>query len=150
MGRQRLGRETAFKALYRMDLTGKGIDDAVSAITEVESTARRRPLDEEARRFALELLETVGAHRSGIDGALRRALDRWRMERLTVVDRALLRLGAAEILHWPWIPLEVTISEYVEIAKKFSTEQSSGFVHAVLDRVARDRGQEESREGTST
>jgi N utilization substance protein B len=61
-----------------------------------------------------------------------------------VVDRSVLRLGTAEILYWPWIPDRVSIDEYVEIAKKYGTEHSGGFVNAILDRVSRDSETEES------
>ena len=57
---------------------------------------------------------------------------------MAAVDRSLLRLGAAEILYWRWIPDEVSIDEYVELAKKFGSEEAGGFVNAVLDRVARE------------
>lgn len=132
MGRRRLGRETAFKALYSIDVTGKGLEHAVAAV-DPEGKG-----DPEAVRFARDLLETVGAHREEVDGALDRAADRWETSRMAVVDRSLLRLGAAEILYWRWIPDEVSIDEYVELAKKFGTEEAASFVNAVLDRIARD------------
>ena len=137
MGRRRLGRETAFKALYGVDLTGKGIEDALAGLSD--------DTDAEALAFARELLETVGAHRSRLDEALRGAAEHWALERMGVVDRTILRLGAAEILYWPWIPDRVSIDEYVEIAKKFGTEQSGGFVNAILDRISR-----EAREASGT
>lgn len=130
MGRRRLGRETAFKALYRIDLTGRGIEDAVAGLA-TEGTR-----DAEASRFARELLETVGANRTRVDAALEGASVNWTLERMAVVDRSILRLGAAEILYWPWIPVEVSIDEYVEIARKFGSEESGGFVNAVLDRIS--------------
>jgi N utilization substance protein B len=130
MGRRRLGRETAFKALYRIDLTGRGIEDAVAGLAE--GGAR----DPEAAEFARELLETVGANRVRVDEALEGAATNWTLDRMAVVDRSILRLGAAEILFWPWIPVEVSIDEYVEIARKFGTDESGGFVNAVLDRIS--------------
>jgi N utilization substance protein B len=130
VGRRRLGRETAFKALYRIDLIGKGIEDAMRDLDPDE--------DPEARRFAQELLETVGAHRPHLDEVLNGACDRWGLDRMGIVDRSILRLGAAEILFWRWIPEKVSIDEYVEIAKKYSTEEAAGLVNAVLDRIARE------------
>jgi len=130
MGRRRLGRETAFKALYRIDLTGRGIEDAVAGLA-AEGTR-----DPEAAQFARELLETVGANRTAVDAALEEASTNWTLDRMAVVDRSILRLGATEILFWPWIPVEVSIDEYVEIARKFGTDESGGFVNAVLDRVS--------------
>jgi N utilization substance protein B len=130
MGRRRLGRETAFKALYRIDLLGRGLEDALAGLPDEGES------DAEAVRFAQELLETVAAHRTEVDRALAEAADRWEVDRMAVVDRCLLRLGVTEILHWRWIPPEVSIDEYVEIAKKYGSDQSAGFVNAVLDRIA--------------
>ena len=132
MGRRRLGRETAFKALYSVDVTGKGFEGALASLDPDGK------IDEEAIRFAQELLETIGAHRVRVDEVLNGAADRWGIERMAAVDRSLLRLGAAEILYWRWIPDEVSIDEYVELAKKFGSEEAAGFVNAVLDRVSRE------------
>lgn len=137
MGRRRLGRETAFKALYRIDLMGRGLEDALG---ELDPDDRGDP---EAMRFAQELLETVGANRARLDEVLEGACDRWGLDRMGVVDRSILRLGAAEILYWRWIPGRVSIDEYVEIAKKFSSRESAGLVNAVLDRIAREARPEE-------
>lgn len=102
--------------------------------------------DAEAGRFAQELLETVGAHRTEVDEALNGAVDRWGTDRMGVVDRSLLRLGCAEILYWRGIPDEVSIDEYVELAKKYGTEEAGGFVNAVLDRISKQgRGRDKSR-----
>ncbi len=133
MGRRRLGRETAFKALYRIDLMGKGMDDALAEVAGDEGR------DPEASSFARDLLETVGEHRPALDERLRAAVPHWDLERLGAVDRSILRLGLAEILYWEWIPEEVSIDEYVEIAKKYGTERSGGFVNAVLDRARREK-----------
>jgi N utilization substance protein B len=132
MGRRRLGRETAFKALYRIDLTGRGIEEALAGLVD------EGPKDPEAVQFAQDLLETIGAKRTLVDQAVDGAADNWTTERMAVVDRCILRLGAAEILFWPWIPDEVSIDEYVGIARKFGSEKSGGFVNAVLDRIARE------------
>jgi len=138
MGRRRLGRETAFKALYRIDVTGSGLEDAFGAVDDLAAQAGAKGLDDEARRFAHDLLETVAEHRTRLDRTLAAATEHWELERLGAVDRTLLRLGTAEILCWPWIPDEVTIDEYVEIAKKFGTENSGGFVNGILDRARKD------------
>lgn len=132
MGRRRLGRETAFKALYRIDLLGKGIENAIQSIVDEER-------DEDSTTFARELLETVGAHRADVDERIRVAAPQRELERMGAVDRSILRLGITEILFWKWIPDEVSIDEYVEIAKKYGSEKSGGFVNAVLDRIARER-----------
>ncbi len=135
MGRRRLGRETAFKALYRVDLVGKAIEES---LTDLDPD-----LDPEASRFARELLETVRANCAKLDEVLNAACDTWGLSRMGIVDRSILRLGAAEILYWRWIPGRVSIDEYVEIAKKYSSEEAAGMVNAVLDRVGRESRPEE-------
>ncbi|MGH2571202.1 MAG: transcription antitermination factor NusB [bacterium] len=140
MGRRRLGRETAFKALYRIDVTGKDLEDALGGLAEDRDT------DPEALGFARDLLETVGAHGIRLDRVLQAAAEHWTLERMAVVDRSILRLGSAEILYWPWIPDRVSIDEYVEIAKKFGTEESPRFVNAILDRVAREAREDAGKE----
>jgi N utilization substance protein B len=131
MGRRRLGREVAFKALYRIDLMGKAIEDAIA---EVAESGR----DEEAVRFATDLLEAVAAHRTEVDAALEGATDRFGPDRMGVVDRSILRLGATEILFWRWIPDRVSIDEWVEIAKKYGSDEAYALVNAVLDRISRE------------
>ena len=132
MGRRRQGREAAFKALYRIDLTGRGIEDGIAGLSD------EGPQDTDAAQFAQDLLETVGAKRTRVDEVIDGAADHWSLDRMAIVDRSILRLGAAEILFWPWIPDEVSIDEYVEIARKYGTENSGGFVNAVLDRISRE------------
>ena len=131
MGRRRLGREVAFKALYRIDLLGKAIEDAIA---DVAGSGR----DEEAVRFAGDLLEAVAAHRTEVDAALEAASDSFGPDRMGVVDRSILRLGATEIMFWRWIPDRVSIDEWVEIAKKYGSEDAYALVNAVLDRISRE------------
>jgi N utilization substance protein B len=132
MGRRRLGREVAFKALYRIDLLGRSLEDAVAEIAE----AGRDP---EATDFARELLETLAGHRSDVDRALEGASTRFGPDRMGVVDRSILRLGVSEILFWRFIPDRVSIDEWVEIARKYGSEEAYALVNAVLDRIARER-----------
>lgn len=146
MGRRRLGRETAFKALYRIDLLGKGIEEALALLGPPDEEMPEP--DPEATAFARDLLETVGGKRPDLDEVLRAAAPDRELDRMSVVDRSILRLGLAEILYWKWIPDEVSIDEYVEIAKKYGTERSGGFVNAVLDRVAKERVIRDSQPAT--
>lgn len=93
----------------------------------------------EIPRFSLELVELYLDHRQEIDGLINSYADRWSLERMPVVDRNLLRLGFVELLYREDIPSNVTINEYVELAKAFSTEDSGKFVNGVLGRLYRDR-----------
>jgi len=91
------------------------------------------------RDRAIGLAEAVVGARARLDPALEQAADRWRLERLAVVDRNLLRLAALE-LESPATPPKVVIDEAVRLARWFGGPKSPGFVNGILDRLARDRG----------
>lgn len=86
--------------------------------------------------YAVELAEGVAAHHEEIDGMLRRFSDHWSPERMPVIDRELLRLGTYELLHRADVPTAVVITEAVELAKEYSTEDSGRFVNGLLSRIA--------------
>ncbi len=87
--------------------------------------------------FTVELLEGVAAHAERIDELLAGAAVGWELDRMPVIDRTVLRLAGYELLARPEIPVAVVIDEAVELAKRYSTEQSGGFVNGVLATVAR-------------
>ena len=110
-------RVRALEALYA--------DDAIGRDDHVDGLGGR----------AGRMVDGVREHLSEIDAELTRASDRWRLERMPAVDRAILRLAAWELLHSD-TPMPVVISEAVELAKRYSTERSGAFVNAVLAKVA--------------
>ena len=87
--------------------------------------------------YATQLVEGVDAHRTEIDGLLTRFAKGWTIERMPAVDRALLRLATFELLQHPELPVGVVISEAVELASQFSTEDSGRFVNGVLSAIAK-------------
>lgn len=88
--------------------------------------------------YARALVEGVASHREALDGVIRGAAEHWTMERMPVVDRNLIRIGAFEILHRPDVPVGAAIDDLVGLAKLLSTEGSGRFVNGVLGRIARD------------
>ncbi len=132
MTNRRLARESALEVLYRLDLVG---DEPEHSIAEV--LLRKNP-SEEAETYLRRLVDSVLAHQQEIDAALRKHLKRWRLERLTMPDRAILRLAAAEILYFDDVPPKVSINEAVEIAKKYGDDEAGKFVNGVLDSVFRE------------
>jgi N utilization substance protein B len=126
---RRQARECALEVLYRLDLVG---DEPEHTITEI--LLRKNP-PEEAETYLRRLVDSALGNQQEIDAVLRRHLTRWRLERLTVLDRAILRLAAAEILYLDDIPPKVTINEAVEIAKKYGDDDAGKFVNGVLDSV---------------
>lgn len=92
-------------------------------------------LDRELIFFAEELVRGFQEGRSEIDRTVGGHLSGYNMERLAAVDRNILRLGAFELLHCPQVPPAVTLNEYIEIAKKYSTAESGKFVNGVLAQI---------------
>jgi N utilization substance protein B len=96
--------------------------------------------DEEEVDFAATVAKGVATQRDEIDKLLERCATNWRVERMSLVDRNILRMGAFELLHLHDVPANVAINEAVELAKRFGTADSRAFVNGILDRVARDAG----------
>ena len=139
-------RLAAVQALYQMDISGKGVIDALAEFEafwigrEVEGIAFK-PAE---NAFFRDLLVGVVREQRAIDGKVDAALAAgWPLKRVEAVLRAILRAGAYELLFRKDVPARVVISEYVEIAHSFYSEEEPGLINAVLDAVARDvRGDE--------
>jgi N utilization substance protein B len=101
---------------------------------------RELPGDPEGRAYADETVRGVAARLADVDDRIRGASVNWRLERMTRVDRNVLRMGTWELLERRDVPRAVILDEAVEIAKRFGTELSGKFVNGVLDRIADDLG----------
>ncbi len=132
MTSRRVARECALETLYRFELVG---DDPDSVIDEILS--RKNP-SREAEEYLRRLVAAVLDHSADIDKLLRRHLRRWRLERLTALDRAALRFAAAELVYFADVPARVIINEAVDIAKKFGDDSAGRFVNGVLDSIFRE------------
>ena len=86
--------------------------------------------------FATELVTGVGAHMQELDKWITSYAKDWTIDRMPALDRALLRIGVFELLHRPDVPTGAVISEAVELAQRFSTDESSRFVNGMLARIA--------------
>ncbi len=93
-------------------------------------------------RLSEDLVEGVAAHLEEMDVFIVRYSEHWRLERMTVVDRNLLRLAIYELLYQPQIPPKVVINEAVEMAKRYGSEASGGFINGILDQVRLSVGRE--------
>jgi N utilization substance protein B len=101
----------------------------------------RNDLDDKVRGFADELFAIASEREKEIDELIERNAEHWRMERMAVVDRNVLRTGVAEFLGFPDTPRPVVINEALEIGRRFSTPESVQFINGVLDSVARELGE---------
>ena len=133
MGRRRKAREIALQLLYQLDV--RGSDDAVAQTVEFWT---QHPVDAEARAFAEDLVTGTKQNQAKIDGLIAQSAEHWDLERMSTVDRNILRATIYELLWHPEVPPKVAINEAIEIAKKFGTRESSRFINGVLDRIARE------------
>jgi N utilization substance protein B len=126
IGSRREARETALGLLYEADVRGE----------TPQETLDRQVVAPMA--YARELVAGVAAHLGDIDARLRAASRGWTLERMAVVDRAVLRLATYELAYCPEVPTGAIVDEAVELAKQYSTEDSGRFVNGVLGALARD------------
>ncbi len=126
-GARTRARIAAVEVLYRVDLVN---DEPRKVLAEV---IKRRRLRGSAADYLANLVGKVISEQARIDASLKRSLTDWRLDRLSYVDRAILRLAACEILLVSEVPPKVSIDEAVELARFFGTEGSARFVNGVLD-----------------
>lgn len=133
MSSRRRSRQRALQILFLWDARRQPVADAIEAFYG-SLVAEEHPTPD---AFAAELVEGTLAHLEEIDTRIRRHAEHWRMERMAAVDRNLLRLAVYEMMHCE-TPAVVVIDEALELARKFSTEESVQFVNGVLDAVHRE------------
>ena len=122
--------------LYQMDVSGVGSEQAV------QSYWAHLGANKEGEEFGNLLVRGWADQRAEIDERIREVSQHWRLERMSWVDRNILRLAIYELIALDDVPRRVTLNEAVELAKRFGSEGSAGFVNGVLDRVASDLGKE--------
>ncbi|MFP4461449.1 MAG: transcription antitermination factor NusB [Thermotogota bacterium] len=135
--RRSIMREVIFKVLFSFDTNLKEDAKRISMmITELfsEEGIYNKPLVHEAEKYIFDEVEKQGE----IDEIIKRYLFNWDWKRLSAVDRNILRLGVYELVYKMNIPIEVTLNEAVEMAKKYGTDKSSKFVNGILDAVSKE------------
>ncbi len=139
MTRRSRGREVALQVLYQVE-QNPGISPE-----EIRRFIERRLLeDRKLCEFTEGLIAGVKEHQAQIDAMISQVAENWRLDRMAAIDRNILRLGAYEMLFCPEVPAKVAINEALELAKRYSTAQSSRFVNGILDRVLQCQIQEPS------
>lgn len=138
MGARRSGREAALQMLFAMEASGQEPEQVIPAFW------RNFEGDPEGRTYAEALVRGIGPLLADLDKRISSASTNWRIERMSRVDRNLLRLGTYELAHRPDVPRAVVLDEAVELAKSFGSEDSSVFVNGVLARIADDLGRRDT------
>ena len=129
MSSRRKSRENALQAFYAYEFTGDNIEDIIAAVVMEHEES---DFEDE---FALVLLKKCLEDIEDIDKLIIDKLENWDFSRIALLDKLILRLAIAELLYFEDIPPKVTIDEAIEIAKKFRTEKSGGFVNGILNAV---------------
>lgn len=130
-GGRHLARDLALQALYQSDITGDAIARAVVQLVEDPATSERTDMAY-FRHLAME----VWAHRPELDQWITRVAENWALDRVSVVERNILRLGIYELLWARDVPGRVIINEAIELSKRYGGEGSHRFVNGVMDQVA--------------
>ena len=129
MGKRRVARELALKFLYQSEFNRDDLE------TQLAQFSDRSDTQTEIIEFMRLLVVKVFAHGEEVDVLLKKFSDHWALDRMSMVDRNILRQGICELAFTTATPPKVVINEAVEIAKKFGTEGSPDFINGILDKV---------------
>jgi N utilization substance protein B len=129
------GREAALQMLYQWEVGRMPIDEVCQ--TFWTGGPAGEPPPDGVRDFATLLATGVAVHAAHIDPLIVEAAEHWRIERMNVMDRLILRLGVYELLHEPETPAKVVINEALELGRSFSADESVRFINGILDAIRR-------------
>ena len=135
MGKRRSSRELALKFLYQFVLNGGDLDEQIKLFLERNSS------QEGVENFMKELVMSLVSKMKEVDEIIQKYSDHWDLDRMTVIDRNILRIGACELLFNFSTPPKVVINEAIDIAKKYGNEDSPEFINGILDKVYNEIGQ---------
>ncbi len=141
MGNRRKARECALQILFQLEF--HAADPAALA----KDYWRHQRVTPGIREYGTWLVESILAHRDEIDGTVQSASRNWRLDRMAVVDRNILRIAVCELLFEPTLVPAIVINEAIEIAKRYSGKESSVFVNGVLDAVSKRLAGPEAKPG---
>jgi transcription antitermination protein NusB len=131
MGARRKARELALQMLFQFDMSGNDADAVVRHFEDLQKAK------EPTREFAIRVFEGTVRHAEAIDQMIGSQADNWRIERMAVVDRNIIRMSIYEFLYEDETPKLVIIDEAIEIAKKFGNQKSAQFINGILDGILR-------------
>jgi N utilization substance protein B len=129
MGARRKARELALQMLFQFDMAGNTPDTIIATFEDLQKSKPN------TREFAEKIFRGTVDHMSEIDDMIQAQADNWRLTRMAVVDRNIIRMSIYEFLHETDTPKLVIIDEAIEIAKKFGTQKSSQFINGILDGI---------------
>jgi N utilization substance protein B len=129
LGKRRRSREFALQVLYQLDITKQ---DAIRAIAQWKNYfSPKEERDEFVERIVLGVLQ----HRQKIDRLIGQCSENWRLDRMNIVDRNILRMATFELLYCEEIPPKATLNEAIDLGKRYGSEDSGSFINGILDRI---------------
>ena len=137
MGQRRKSREIALQMLYQMEMTSQSPEEIIDLYNELSLGGKdgTSELSEAVRPFAEHLLNGVYFHRDELDNMIAGASENWRLERMSIIDRNVLRIALFEMIHCREIPPKVSINEAIDLGKTFGSPDSGAFINGILDHL---------------
>lgn len=133
MGNRRKAREVVLEGLYRIEVTQDDPDEVMKDIF------LRREYNSEIKEYSSHLFKTTTEHLKEIDGLIAEYVENWDLSRMAMLDKNILRFAICELLYVEGIPVKVTLNEAIEIAKRYSTQDSGRFINGVIDKIAKEK-----------
>ena len=130
---RRLGREGVFQGLYALEISSDPKEKVLADILN------RYSFNKKIQVFISDLFYKTVENKSWLDQVISRHLDNWEINRIALLDKLILQMAISELYFIDDIPPKVTLSEAIEIAKRYSTEEISSFVNGILDAVYKER-----------
>lgn len=130
MSTRRKSRELALQYLYQMDQSG-------NRDTDIARLSEHFEVNKKAAPYAQELVAGIDSNWDEINTLIEKHAKNWRVSRMAVIDRNLLRIASFELVHKSDVPSSVILNEAIEIAKRFSTDEAASFINGILDSICR-------------
>ena len=130
MGKRSKSREIALQVLYQIDVSNNDVEEAFNLFWHHFTPS------EDLKDFSQIIVQGVYHHIEEIDAIIEHYSEHWRLERMSIVDRNILRSAIFELMFCADVPTKVVLNEAVELGKKFGSNKSGSFVNGILDKVA--------------
>lgn len=131
---QRPARVFAMQLLYAMDITASPAGDCLQGVLDSQE------ITDDMKKYGMSLVDQVQEHRKELDEEIDKLAIGWDLSRMAKLDRLITEIAMVELLYQKEIPVKVALKEAVQIANKYSTEESGRFVNGLLNQFARNRG----------
>ena len=134
MGKRRKSRALALQTLYQWNITKRDVRQILAQLRTHFSPDEEK--DDFAERIVLGVLEHCGQ----LDQVIEESSEHWRLDRMSLIDRNILRIATFELLHCAETPAKVVLNEAIDLGKRFGSDDSGSFINGILDRIQREAG----------